>query len=143
MSDDKPKVLIDHIHELIQATYPEYEFKISYLTFFSHSKMEFADLCSYFQELGEESEANNGFKYKLAEPIQHAGESISLIRVRKPDVHRPEIGCCDLEYPAAEYDKLRGKALEEGFDIILRKDYEMIELSTFELPVYAYFVKDL
>lgn len=33
-------------------------------------------------------------------------------------------------------------ALEKGWDIILRKGYEMIELSSFNLPVYVYLVSD-
>jgi len=38
---------------------------------------------------------------------------------------------------------LRSLALDQGLDIILRKGYEMIELSDFNINVYAYLIKDI
>jgi len=94
------------------------------------------------QQMGEESEANNGYKYKLSSPINHLGEQIDLIRIRKPDTHRKELGCADLTYDKGDYDKLRSIALEKGFDVIVRKDYEMIELSDFKINAYAYLIQE-
>lgn len=93
--------------------------------------------------MGEESKANNGYKYKLSFPVNHLGERVELIRIRKPDIHRKELGCADLIYEKDDYEKLRTIALEKGFDVIVRKDYEMIELSDFKINVYAYLVKNL
>lgn len=140
--EEKAKKIIEKIQDLIKACYPNFDFKISYLTIFSESEKDFQNLRSEMQQAGEESEANNGYKYKLNSPINYSGERIDLIRIRKPDVHRKEIGCADLIYKKEDYEKLRAIALEKGFDVIVRKDYEMIELSDFKINAYAYLVKE-
>ena len=134
--------VIKKIHDLIKSCYPNFDFKISYLTIFSESDNDFQSLQSAMQQIGEQSEANNGYKYKLNSPINYLDEKIDLIRIRKPDIHRKEIGCADLIYRKDDYRKLRAIALEKGFDVIVRKDYEMIELSDFKINAYAYLVKE-
>lgn len=65
---------------------------------------------------------------------------IKFIRLRKPDIHRQEEGCADIEFENKTYNELRKMAIEKKLDIIVRKDYEMIELSTFEINAYAYII---
>src|SRR5687767_13553104 len=95
--------IINKVHLLIKNCYPEFKFKISYLTIFSQSKEDFDDLRSFMKNKGEESKANNGYKYNLSLPFKYSGEQISLIRIRKPDVHRKELGCGDLFYQRKDY----------------------------------------
>lgn len=140
---DRVNSIIKEVHALIKVCYPDYEFKISYLTIFSQSEEDFQSLMSEMQQLGDESEANNGYKYKLNSPINCLGQQIELIRIRKPDVHRKELGCTDLTYKKDDYEKLKAIALEKGFDVIMRKNYEMIELSDFKINAYAYLVREL
>lgn len=135
--------IITEIQKLISICYPDFDLKIEYLTIFAQSKQDYLYLRRFLQKLGEEIEANNGYKYKLRTTTEHQGEKIELIRVRKPDVHRKELGCADLKYDARDYSRMRETALNKGMDIIIRKGYEMIELSTFEINVYAYLVKDV
>ncbi len=135
--------IISEVQRLEKFCYPNFNFKINYLTIFSQSAEDFETLQKKLSALGEESEASNGFKYQLFSSIKFSDESINLIRIRKPDVHRPEFGCADLTYNENDYQTLRTIALEKGLDVILRKGYEMIELSDFDINVYAYLVKDL
>jgi hypothetical protein len=135
--------IIDQIQALRAKCYPQYELSIEYLTIFSQSEEDFINLKKSLKELGEEAAANNGFKYNLKTSINYKGENINLIRIRKLDIHRKELGCADLTYKDQDYTKLREIALEKGLDIILRNGYEMIELSDFDMNVYAYLVKDL
>lgn len=139
---DRVNTIIEAIHNLIKACYPGFNFQISYLTIFSQSNEDFQSLKSEIQQMGEELDANNGFKYKLNSPIKYLGERIELIRIRKPDIHRKELGCADLSYKKEDYNNLRTIALEKGLDIIVRKGYEMIELSEFKINVYAYLVRE-
>ena len=134
--------IIKEVQKLIKVCYPNHDFKISFLTIFSQSDQDFEELRKILQGLGQESEANNGYKYKLDTPISYSDEDIELVRIRRPDVHRKELGCADLTYSEKDYLKYRDIALEKGFDITLRKDYEMIELSDFKIPAYVYLVKD-
>lgn len=134
--------IIQNVHLLSARCYPDFTFKIEYLTIFSQSPEDFESLQSELRKLGEESSANNGFKFKLNTPINYGNEIIDLVRIRMPDVHRKELGCVDLTYDKNKYKQLKEIALEKGFDVILRKGYEMIELSDFEINVYAYLVKE-
>lgn len=43
---------------------------ISYLTVFAHTPEEYAQLVEFAGKLGQSSEANNGEKFELAEPLQ-------------------------------------------------------------------------
>jgi len=134
---------INKICELKDIYYPKYSLPIEYLTIFSQSEEDFNTLRDSLIKIGKETKANNGFKYALQKPIIHQDEKISLVRIRKPDIHRKELGCADLEYQDEDYKDLRRIALDNGLDIILRKGYEMIELSDFNINVYAYLVKDI
>lgn len=128
--------LISNIQELIKIAAPGFDLKIGYLTIFSHSNSQYEELIEELGKLGKRQEANNGYRFELFETLSLLNEDIKMVRIRKPDVHRPELGCCDLIYQ--DYGALRSLALDRGMDIIIRKDYEMIELSTFDIPVYAY-----
>lgn len=139
----KIKGIVDNIHNLKNHLSLEYSLPIEYLTIFSHKEVEFKELVKDLEQIGERSDANNGYKFNLYDSIRYKGEDLNLVRVRKPDIHRPELGCVDLKYNNEEYLKLRYTALDKGWDIILRKGYEMIELSSFDIPVLAYIVKDL
>lgn len=135
--------IIKKVQALIKGCYPNFDFKISYLTIFSKSGNDFQNLRSIMRQMAKESKANNGYKYKLSPPINYLSERIELIRIRKPDIHRKELGCADLIYEKEDYEKFKTIALEKGFDAIMRKGYEMIELSDFEINAYAYLVKEL
>lgn len=135
--------IVDEVQKLRNVCYPENILPIEYLTIFSQSENEFTSLRESLSLLGQETEANNGFKYILKEPLIYQGETMTLVRIRKPDIHRKELGCADLIYNESDYQRLRDIALEKGLDIILRKGYEMIELSDFNINVYAYLVRDL
>lgn len=137
------EILIKNIHDLRERCIPEYKLKLEYITIFSKDINDYEYLQNELKQLGEEKEANNGKKYLLKNHLEILGEDLELIRVRKSDIHRTEIGCGDLSHTPEVYENIRNRALEKGWDIILRKGYEMIELSNFDLPVYAYLVKDV
>jgi hypothetical protein len=141
--ENRIREIVLNINKLEQICYPDISFKINFLTIFSQSLSDFEDLRKLLSNFGNETKANNGFKYELKSPLKVENEEIELIGIRKPDIHRKELGCADLSYELTDYDKLRKEAFEKGFDIILRKGYEMIELSNFNINVYAYIVKDL
>ena len=134
--------ITEKVHELADLCYPDFDFRISYLTVFTQSEEDLSTLKSELQQIGQESETNNGYKYTLSSPVNYSGEKVGVVRIRKPDVHRKELGCADLTYVQNDYDRLREIALDKGFDIIVRRDYEMIELSDFNINVYAYLVKE-
>lgn len=134
--------IVAAVLQLKSMIYPTFSLKISYLTLFAQSHTDYENLVRELTSQGNKSEANNGCKFDLSQPITVSGECINLIRIRKHDVHRPELGCADFSYLENDYSNLRNIAIERGLDIIIRKGYEMIELSTFDIPAYAYLVKE-
>lgn len=138
---ERVKKIVQEIHSLTNACLPNFTSKIVYLTIFAQDKNDYNRLIDEFSKLGEKRKANNGVEFKLYNPFLAEAELIQEVRVRKPDVHRKELGCADIEVKGLSYDVLREIALEKGYDIIVRKTFEMIELSSFEIDAYAYIVK--
>lgn len=135
-------IILGDINKLKQILYPDFVLEIGLVSIFSHSEAEYQQYLDELSMSGTIHEASNGKSFKLNNAIVVNNNSISEIRVRKPDIHRHEIGCCDLICKPEDYSTLREIALSKGLDIIIRKDYEMIELATMDLNVYAYIVKD-
>ena len=136
--EDRVRGVVLEIDKLLRTCLPDNECAITYLTIFSQSEDDYLQLNKQLSKLGKKEAANNGAKYELNRPMKVENREISLIRVRKPDVHRKEYGCADIEVTGMTYDNLKGLALEKGWDIIQRKSFEMIELSTFDINTYAY-----
>ena len=137
---DRLTNLVTQIQKLTVKLFPNKLLGIGYITIFAQNKSDYDSLRSVLSTYGNESEANNGYKYTLHKKLKIKDTDLEVVRIRKPDIHRTELGCCDLTFNASDYEYYRAKALEIGLDIVLRKEYEMIELSTFDLPVYAYIV---
>ena len=138
---DRINKTVSEVHRLVKVCLPKSTVKITYLTIFSQSEEDYLELNKMLSELGNKQEANHGVKFKLKNPFQIESETINLLRVRKPDVHRKEFGCADIKVVGSSYSELRELALKIGWDIIQRKTFEMIELSTFDINAYAYIMK--
>jgi hypothetical protein len=75
---------------------------IGYLTIFSHTPTEYERFVAYAHELGESSDANNGLKFNLHEPLKTQSGAVSQLRIRKPDVYRSQLGCADFTVEECE-----------------------------------------
>lgn len=103
------------------------EFPISYLTIFSHNPSQYYNFVEIAKTLGTHEETDNGIKFILKDPIQTAVGDISLIRIRKPDPYRPQLGCADL---VADYNEIKESYLlehSENLRIAPHPTLEMIE----------------
>ncbi len=141
--NDRINEIVKNVIKLRDKCYPKLNLPINYLTIFSQSKEEKDSLRIELQKLGKESQTNNGYNYKLKHSLKFNDETIGIIRVRIPDIHRKELGCADLSFDSNDYPKLREIAIKNGLDVIIRDQYEMIELSDFNINVYAYLVQPL
>ena len=104
------------------------EFPIVYLTIFAHYEDEFENLRKMVESLGEIVGANNGFAVQLKEPIKLMNGPLQKIRIRKPDLERPQVGCNDFVVP--NYEEFKQKYLQDNPDnlrLIQRPEYDMIE----------------
>jgi hypothetical protein len=113
---------------------------ITYLTIFAHYTDEYDDLVKIVEDLGDVSDASNGIKSKLHDPIAAGGQEIHELRIRKPDPYRMQVGCCD--FGAEDYQTFKNAHLNgnNNLRLIERPDYEMIEFFDPDFDVLAYVV---
>lgn len=117
-------------------------FPIKSLTIFSHSQPEYELLTQILADMGKSYNFNNGPRVELYEPLIVENNRISHLRIRKPDPDRPQVGCNDFE---TDYNAFKSECLSKHPDnlhLIIRPEYEMIELLDPEFDVLAYVVSN-
>lgn len=113
---------------------------VDYVAIFSKDDQEFDNLISVAENLGEETDketAGTGKTFLLNEPIETSAGSLSLIKVRLPDATRPQRGAPD--FKIQNYIQFKDKYLQSSgnFTLMVRKDYEMIEIKGVDVLVYV------
>jgi hypothetical protein len=113
---------------------------ITYLSVFAHYDDEYEKLKNILESWGELSDANNGIKTKLNNPILYKGGKINELRVRQPDPYRMQVGCCD--FGVDDYGTFKTTMLEgnKNLRLIERSKYEMVEFFDPDFDVLAYVV---
>jgi len=117
-------------------------FPIKSLTIFTHEEMEYKLLFAILGTLGNPYNYNNGPRVELFEPIIIDNNKITHLRLRKPDIERPQVGCNDFE---TDYELFKKEYLikhPENLNLIIRPEYEMIELHDDKFDVLAYIVSN-
>ena len=111
---------------------------VNYAAIFSQDDDEYEDLIEAIKEFGEVIlDTKTGSLFKIT-PLDTAAGDLKLVKIRKPDKTRPERG--DADFTVDDYGKLKKEFLgKEGFKLIEREDFEMIELMDSEFNVRAYF----
>lgn len=112
---------------------------ISSLTIFAHYPDEFEKLSKIVKTLGNFFNENNGPRVALHEPIKIGKNTITHLRIRKPDPYRTQVGCNDFD--ASDYDTFKNEYLSKypnHLRLIKREDYEMIEFFHPDFDVLAY-----
>jgi hypothetical protein len=127
------------------------------LTVFAHFDDEFDLLVDLTKQLGTVDSEHNGPYIKLTAPLSiengrfelngkmHTVHTkIEMIRIRKPDPYRMQVGCCDLEVPFDSPDLEDVKlSLNQNSSprYIDRPDLKMLELFDPNIDVLAYIIK--
>jgi len=115
-------------------------FPIRSLTIFSHDGGEFVKLAEILSRWGKPYNENNGPRVVLYEPIEVGINRIIHLRIRKPALERPQVGCGDFD---TDYESFKTKYLAihpQNLRLIQRPEYEMIEFFHPEFDVLAYVV---
>lgn len=115
-------------------------FPIKSLTIFSHDQLEYENLVKILAELGMPYNESNGPRVVLHNPIIAGDNKITHLRIRKPDLERPQVGCNDFETDYTAFKEQYLDAHPGNLRLIKRPAYEMIELSDPEFDVLAYVV---
>lgn len=126
------QLIAEKVEHLVSKTIGR-ELPITYVTIFGKHPHQYNRFVEWASELGTKSEANNGFRFELKEPIQTAGGLVKSIRIREPDVYRSQIGCADVQ--VEDYLKFKSEELpkhSENLRLIERPEYDMIEFFDFD-----------
>lgn len=117
----------------------EADLPVDYLGIFSKDENEFIELDRVLRALGkpgDSSATKTGSTYVLHEPMSTPAGPLTVIKVRKPDPTRPQRGAPDFRVP--DYQSFKEKYLSNGpnFSLMIRTDYEMLELKGVDVLVY-------
>lgn len=111
------------------------------LTVFTHTDIEFEQLKSVLATMGTPYNENNGPRVTLHESITVGNNTITHLRIRHPDLERPQVGCNDFD--VENYETFKSEYLAkhpEYLVLIKRPEYEMIEIRHPDFDVLAYVV---
>jgi hypothetical protein len=111
---------------------------VNYACIFSQSKEEYDGLIEAAQKIGKVvKETPTGLLFQI-EPLQTISGVLKLLKIRLPDFTRPELG--DADFTVSNFADFKKKYLsEDGFKLIERTDFEMVELMDSEFDVRVYF----
>ncbi|MDP3093655.1 MAG: hypothetical protein Q8N16_02720 [bacterium] len=131
--------LVEQGLSAIKNNTDEKEAVIDYVAIFSKDENEYKDLELAAESIGEEVDKETirtGRTFLLKEPIKTPAGILSLIKIRKPDATRPQRGAPD--FKIKDYQQFKEKYLRSSgnFTLILKKDYEMIEIKGVDALVY-------
>ncbi|MFA5107269.1 MAG: hypothetical protein WC497_03000 [Patescibacteria group bacterium] len=111
---------------------------VNYACVFAQSDEEYSRLLEVAKKLGlvlNETKMGPLFQIK---PLDTAAGKLQLLKIRRPDVNRPERG--DADFTVADYPAFKEKYLSQpGYKLLLRERFEMIELADPNFSVLAYF----
>ena len=111
---------------------------VNYACIFSQSKEEYEELIEITHKIGKIVQETKAGPVFLIEPMETDSGILKLLKIRIPDVTRPEQG--DADFTVSEYDNFKKKHLsEKGFKLIQKEGFEMLELMDSEFNVRVYF----
>jgi hypothetical protein len=112
---------------------------IDYLAIFAKDEKEYKELEEIVETLGEEIDKENhktGRTFLLNESMKTPAGILTSVKVRLPDATRPQRGAPD--FKVQNYFQFKDKYLQSSgnFTLMVRKDYEMIEIKGVDVLVY-------
>lgn len=111
---------------------------VNYACIFSQSKEQYNTLLVVAQKIGRIiKETSTGPLFHI-KPLNTVAGKLQLLKIRKLDTTRPELG--DADFTVENYSEFKKKHLSKiGFKLITRENFEMIELVDPKFDVRVYF----
>ena len=114
------------------------EAPVSYVAIFCQNNQEFEGFTQIVKTFSKViNETPTGFHYRIP-PLATVSGPFKILKIRIPDITRPERG--DADYNVDNYEEFKKKHLPlKGFKLIERPDHEMVELMENGADVRVYF----
>lgn len=111
---------------------------VNYVCVFTHSDDEYTELTDLAKEMGNIAHETATGPVFLIAPISTVAGTLRILKIRRPDPKRQERGDADFTLP--NYSQFKEKYLgQEGFNVIVRPNMEMMELLNPCYNVIAYY----
>jgi hypothetical protein len=111
---------------------------VNYACIFCQNDEQYDSLVTLAQEIGKMIEETPTGPLFHIQPLDTVAGKLQLLKIRKPDATRLELG--DADFTVSNYPEFKKKyLLQKGFSLIVRKNFEMIELADPKFNVRAYF----
>ena len=111
---------------------------VNYTCIFCQSDEQYNGLVALIQEIGKVVEETPTGPLFHIQPLNTIAGKLRLLKIRKPDTTRHELG--DADFTVSNYPEFKKKYLsQKGFKLIVRENFEMIELVDPKFNVRAYF----
>jgi len=142
VDEENLKVLIQRIVKkaarLKDMRTKEREARVNYACIFSQSEKQFLELKEAASKIGEVVKmTSSGPLFKIV-PLETPAGRLKLLKIRLYDITRPELG--DADFTVRDYLSFKKQCLsQQGFKLIQRENYEMIELMGDGFDVRVYF----
>ncbi len=123
----------------IRENTDEQNLPVDYIGIFAKDDKEYEVMDNVLKTIGKPGDKTataSGSTYLLDEPIQTPAGPLKVLKARKSDPTRPQRGAPD--FRVANYAEFKEKNLrrKSNFSLMLRKDYEMMELKGEDVLVY-------
>ncbi|MFH0949328.1 MAG: hypothetical protein V1802_02465 [Candidatus Aenigmatarchaeota archaeon] len=111
---------------------------VNYACIFCQNNEQYNNLVVVTQKIGKVIEETTKGPLFHIQSLDTVSGKLRLLKIRKPDATRPELG--DADFTVTNYPEFKRKYLsQKGFSLIVRKNFEMIELVDPQFGVRAYF----
>lgn len=136
--EDLVKSLVTKCISLKNRYVEEKELIADWICFFAQSEEEYQDLIRKVGAYGHVvKDTDSGPIYRLDKNIQTEAGVPKVVKVRKLDITKPELGDVDFN---TKYTEFKEKYLDnKQFTLIVRDKFEMIELKEEGCDVMCYF----
>lgn len=114
------------------------DLEVDYIAIFSQSKNEYKALCKTAAMIGKVVDKTpTGDVFKLHKRITSIIGNPQLLKIRVPDTTRPQKGDVDFN---SDYKNFKDKYYDnKRFKLIIREEFEMLELKDEKFDVLVYF----
>jgi hypothetical protein len=111
---------------------------VNYACIFCQNNEQYEDILETIKKLGKIiKETPTGPLFHIA-PLDTIAGKLNLLKIRKPDPTKPELG--DADFTVGNYSEFKKINLsKKGFSLVTRENFEMIELVDSDFNVKAYF----
>ena len=111
---------------------------VNYACVFCHNNQEFDEYSSLIQQAGKVIKQTQTGPLVQIEPWTTVAGELQLVKIRRPDPTRPQQG--DADFTVKDYQRFKEQYLPlPNFSLIVRDEFEMIELKGPDFDVLAYF----